>query len=46
MAVEVEVEVFCIVTQCSVVVGFQRFVGPYCIHLVGDVSQDLCVCAL
>jgi hypothetical protein len=28
-----QVEVFCVVTRCSVVVGYQRFRGPCCLHL-------------
>jgi hypothetical protein len=30
-----QVEVFRIVTPCSVVVGYQRFRGPCCVHLQG-----------
>jgi hypothetical protein len=30
----VQVEVFCIVTPCSVVVGYQRFRGPCCLVAV------------
>jgi hypothetical protein len=31
--IEVRVEVFWGVTPCSVVVGYQRFGGPWCLHL-------------
>jgi hypothetical protein len=30
------VEVFWVVTPCSVVVGYQRFGGPSCLHLQGN----------
>jgi len=30
-----QVEVFWVVTPCSVVVGYQHFRGPYCLHLLG-----------
>jgi hypothetical protein len=33
MAVKIQVEVFWVVTPCSVVVGYRRFGGPCCIHL-------------
>jgi len=33
MAVTFHVEVFWIVTLCSVVVGYRRFGSPWCIHL-------------
>jgi len=29
-----QVEVFCVGTQCSVVVGYQSFGDPCCLHLV------------
>jgi hypothetical protein len=35
MAVKFQVEVFWVVTSCSVVVGYQRFRGPCCLHLQG-----------
>jgi hypothetical protein len=38
MAVIFQVEVFWFLTPCSVVVGYQRFRGPCCIHLQGDVA--------
>jgi hypothetical protein len=42
MAVKIRVEFFCIVTLCSVVVGYQRFRGPGCLHLQEDGgSMDL-----
>jgi hypothetical protein len=31
--VKILVEVFCVVTLCSVVVGYQHFGGPYWLHL-------------
>jgi hypothetical protein len=31
-----QVEVFSVVTPGSVVVGFQRFGGSYCLHLQGE----------
>jgi hypothetical protein len=34
-AVKIQVA-FWVVTPCSVVVGYQRFGGPYCLHLQGD----------
>jgi hypothetical protein len=37
-AVMLQVEVFWVVTQCSVVVGKQRFGGPCCFHLEGEVD--------
>jgi hypothetical protein len=33
---KVHVEVFWDVTPCSVVVGYQRFRGPWCLHLQGE----------
>jgi hypothetical protein len=33
-----EIEVLWFVTPCSVVVGYQRFRGPYCLHFLGEVS--------
>jgi len=32
-AVMFQVEVFWVVTQCSVMVGYQPFRGPCCLHL-------------
>jgi len=29
-----EIEVFVFVTPCSVMVGYQRFGGPYCLHFI------------
>jgi hypothetical protein len=37
MAVMVQMEFFLVVTPCSVVVGYQRFRGPCCLHLQGEV---------
>jgi len=28
-----QVKVFWVVTPCGIVVGYQRFRGPYCLHL-------------
>jgi hypothetical protein len=33
-----QVEVFCVVTSCSVVVGYRRFVSQCCLHLQGEVT--------
>jgi hypothetical protein len=33
-----QVVVLCVVTPCSVVVGFRRFRGPCCLHLGGEVA--------
>jgi hypothetical protein len=33
--VKIEVEVFRVVTPCSVVVGYQRFRGPCCFYYLG-----------
>jgi len=33
MAMKIQVVVFCFVTPCSDVVGYQRFWGPYCFHI-------------
>jgi len=43
-AVMIQVEVFWDVTVCSVVVGYQRFRGPCCLHRQGEGggSVDLC----
>jgi hypothetical protein len=37
-AVIFQVEVFGFLTPRSVGVGYQRFVGPYCLHLQGEVK--------
>jgi hypothetical protein len=34
-AVKIQVDVFWVVTPCSVVVGYRRFRGPCYIHLLG-----------
>jgi len=34
-AVKIEVEFFWVVTPCSVMVGYQHFGGPYCMHVLG-----------
>jgi hypothetical protein len=38
MALVFQIEVFWFVTPCSVVVGYQRFRGPYCHHLQDEVG--------
>jgi hypothetical protein len=38
MAVMLQVEVFLVVTPCSVVVGCQRFRGPYCVTTLKDLD--------
>jgi hypothetical protein len=35
-AVMFQVEVFWIMTPCNVVVGYQRFGGPWCLHLQSE----------
>jgi hypothetical protein len=35
-AVKIQVVVFCVVTSCWVVVGYQRFGGPRCLRFQGD----------
>jgi hypothetical protein len=35
---KIQVVVFGVVTPCSDVVGYQRFGGPCCVHLQGEVS--------
>jgi hypothetical protein len=37
--VNVEIEVFCIVVMFSVVVRYQHFGGPWCLHLQGVITQ-------
>jgi hypothetical protein len=39
MAVKIQVEVFWVVTPCNVAVGYQRFEGPCCLHLQGEVKR-------
>jgi hypothetical protein len=38
--VKIQAEVFWVVTPCSVVVGYQRFGGPYCLYLRSDVRIE------
>jgi hypothetical protein len=38
MAMMFQVELFWVVTPCSVVIGYQRFRGPCFLHLQGEVS--------
>jgi hypothetical protein len=40
MAVKVQVEVFCVVTLCSVVVGYKSFGGPCCLHLQSEEEEE------
>jgi len=37
---KIQVEVFWVVTPCSVVVVHQSFRGPCCLHLQGEVTGD------
>jgi hypothetical protein len=39
MVVMFQVEVFWVVTLCSAVIGYQRFRGPCCLHLHGEVKS-------
>jgi hypothetical protein len=39
MAVMFQVEVFPVVTQCSAVVGYQRFGVPCCLYLQSEVMR-------
>jgi hypothetical protein len=36
--VKIQVEVLCVVTPCSVEVGYQSFGGPCCLYLHGEVN--------
>jgi hypothetical protein len=36
----VQVEVLCVETPCSVVVGYKGFREPYCLHLQGEMIGD------
>jgi hypothetical protein len=38
-----QVEVFWVVTPCSVVVGYQNFRSPWCLHLQGEVYDKTLV---
>jgi hypothetical protein len=44
--VKIQVEVFCYVTPCSVVVRYQRFEGPCCLHLQGEAFMNLIATAI
>jgi len=33
-----KIEVFWLVTPCSIGVGYRSFGGPYCLHLQGEVG--------
>jgi len=35
-----QVEFFCVVTPCSVAIGYRRFGGPLCLHLQGEVKME------
>jgi hypothetical protein len=35
-AMNIQVQIFWVVTPCGFVVGYQRFVGPCCLHLHGE----------
>jgi hypothetical protein len=39
-AVEIQVEVFRVVTPCNVAIGYQRFGGPCCLHLQCEVKME------
>jgi hypothetical protein len=39
--VRIQVEVFGVVTLCSVAVGYQRFGGPCCLHFQVDGSSKV-----
>jgi hypothetical protein len=36
--VKIQIEILWVVTPCSVVVGYQRFRGPCCLHLQGELN--------
>jgi len=38
MPMKFHIVVFWVVTRCSVVVGYRRFGGPFCLHLRGEVN--------
>jgi len=39
-AVMFQVEVFWVVTKCNIVVGYQRFRGPWCLHIHPEDCED------
>jgi hypothetical protein len=39
-AVKIHVGVFWVMTPCSYVVGYQRFGGPCCLHVQGEVKME------
>jgi hypothetical protein len=41
MEVKIQVEFLWVVTLCSFVVGYQRFGGPWCLHLQGEDVETL-----
>jgi hypothetical protein len=40
-AVIFQAEVFWVVTPCSVIVGYHRFGGSYCLHLQGEEDLEM-----
>jgi hypothetical protein len=40
-AMKIQVVLFCVVTSCTDVVGYQRFGGPCCFHLQVDVTMQM-----
>jgi hypothetical protein len=38
--VKIHVEIFWVVRPCSIVVGHERFRGPRCLHLQGEVKVE------
>jgi hypothetical protein len=40
MAVKIQTEIFWVVMPCSVVVGYQHFRGPCCLHLHNEVTGN------
>jgi hypothetical protein len=42
MAVKIEVKVFWVVRLCRVVVRYQHFRGPCCLHLHPEVGDSMC----
>jgi hypothetical protein len=40
-AVKIQIQVFCVVTPCNAVVGYQRFRGPCRFHVQGDNGGSL-----
>jgi hypothetical protein len=40
-AIKMQVMVFLVMTPCNAVVGYQRFEGPCCLHLQGEVKMEV-----